>query len=315
MHRVILLVFDGFQILDATGPAAVFEVAGEFGADYVLATASSAGGLVRSSSGIVVETIPVSSVGPGDTLLVPGAENLRPAVNDSPLLETLTMAAKDGRRVASVCSGAFILAAAGLLNGRRAATHWAGAAELRRRHPTVLVDAESIFVEDRGIWTSAGVTAGIDLALAMVARDFGDDMARKVARKLVVYHRRPGSQSQHSELLEMVTPDNRFAPLLAWARVHLSEPLTVERLADRSALSVRQFTRAFTKATGIAPAKAVERLRVEAARAAIEAGDASLETIALKTGFGGGDRMRRAFIKQTGQPPSAYRAMARPHWP
>lgn len=314
MHRVTLLVFDGFQILDAAGPAAVFEVAGEFGADYSLTATSATGGMVRSSSGITIQTVPVASAGLGDTLLVPGAENLRAAISEPTLLEMISVAAKDGRRLASVCSGAFVLAAAGVLDGRRAATHWAGAAELRRRHPAVTVDAESIFVEDRGIWTSAGVSAGIDLALGMVGRDHGDDLAKKVARKLVVYHRRPGSQSQHSELLEMVAPDNRFAPLLAWARGRLAEPLSVQRLADEAALSVRQFTRAFTTATGMAPAKAVERLRVEAARAEIEAGGASLETIALRMGFGGGERMRRAFLKQTGQPPSAYRSLTRPPW-
>lgn len=308
MHRVTLLAYEGFQVLDATGPAAVFEVAGDFGGDYALTMASSEGGPIRSSSGLVLETARLAEVGPGDTLLVPGAESLRGALNDEVMMSAVRAAAADGRRVASVCSGAFVLAAAGVLDGRRAATHWAAVAELKRRHPNVRVDAESIFVEDRGVWTSAGVTAGIDLALAMIGRDFGDELARKVARKLVVYHRRPGSQSQHSALLEMVTPDNRFAPLLAWARSRLGEPLPVERLADQAALSVRQFTRAFTRSTGLPPAKAIERLRVEAARAAIEADATPLETVALRTGFGGPDRMRRAFLRHTGLPPSACRA-------
>lgn len=308
MHRVTLLAYEGFQVLDATGPAAVFEVAGDFGGDYALTMASSEGGPIRSSSGLVLETARLAEVGPGDTLLVPGAESLRGALNDEVMMSAVRAAAADGRRVASVCSGAFVLAAAGVLDGRRAATHWAAVAELKRRHPKVRVDAESIFVEDRGVWTSAGVTAGIDLALAMIGRDFGDELARKVARKLVVYHRRPGSQSQHSALLEMVTPDNRFAPLLAWARSRLGEPLPVERLADEAALSVRQFTRAFTRSTGLPPARAIERLRVEAARAAIEADATPLETVALRTGFGGPDRMRRAFLRHTGLPPSACRA-------
>ncbi|WP_292083671.1 MULTISPECIES: GlxA family transcriptional regulator [unclassified Brevundimonas] len=308
MHRVTLLAYEGFQILDATGPAAVFEVAGDFGGAYALTLASSRGGPVRSSSGLVLQTAPLAEVGPGDTLIVPGAESLRAAIEDEVVMSGVRLAAAEGRRVASICSGAFVLAAAGLLDGRRAATHWAAVAELKRRHPKIRVDGESIFVEDDGIWTSAGVTAGIDLALAMVGRDFGDELARKVARRLVVYHRRPGSQSQHSALLEMVTPDNRFAPLLAWARSRLHEPLPVERLADQAALSVRQFTRAFTTSTGVAPARAVERLRVEAARAAIEAGATSLETVALSTGFGGPDRMRRAFVRHTGLPPRACRA-------
>lgn len=311
MHRVTLLAFEGFQILDATGPAAAFEVAGEFGAPYRLCMVSAEGGLVRSSCGIVVDTTALGPNGIGETLLVPGSENLRHAIGNKQLLAAIANAAEEGRRVASVCSGAFLLGAAGVLDGRRAATHWAAAAELKRRHPKVEVDAESIFIEDRGVWTSAGVTAGIDLALAMIGRDHGDELARKVARKLVVYHRRPGSQSQHSALLEMVTPDNRFAALLAWARSRLNEPLPVERLAEQAALSVRQFTRAFTKATGVAPAKAIERLRVEAARAAIESGEGSLEVIAANVGFGSADRMRRAFVKLVGQPPAALRAATR----
>ncbi|HYG27583.1 MAG TPA: GlxA family transcriptional regulator [Caulobacteraceae bacterium] len=311
MHRVTLLVYEGFQILDATGPAAVFEVAGEFGAQYSLSMASVESGPVRSSSGIVVETIRLAPEILGDTLLVPGSENLRGVIAQFPLLEGINAAVRDGRRVASVCSGAFLLAAAGVLDGRRAATHWAAVAELKRRHPSIDVDAESIFVEDAGVWTSAGVTAGIDLALAMVGRDHGDEVAKKIARKLVVYHRRPGSQSQHSMLLEMVTPDNRFAPLLAWARSRLREPLSVERLADEAALSVRQFTRAFTRATGVAPAKAIERLRVEAARAALEAGESSIEKVARETGFGSADRMRRAFLKLTGQSPRSFKAPTR----
>jgi transcriptional regulator GlxA family with amidase domain len=214
-----------------------------------------------------------------------------------------------GCRVGSVCTGAFVLAKAGLLNERRAATHWATIGLLRRMSPTSIVDPESIFVEDRGIWTSAGVTAGIDMALAMVARDHGEELARKVARMMIVYYRRPGTQSQHSRLLDMVTPDNRFASLLVWARERLTERLSIEDLAEQAALSVRQFTRAFTRATGFPPAKAIERLRVEAARAAIEAGARSLEEVARSTGFGNVERMRRAFVKITGQPPLALRRL------
>lgn len=313
MSRVTIMVYEGFQILDVTGPAAVFEIAGHFGAPYSIELASLNGGSVASSSGIKVETSALADAINCDTLLVPGSEDAWRTFWPAEMLDCLADAARSGRRVASVCSGAFVLAAAGVLDGRRAATHWAAASVLKRRYPTIAVDAESIFVEDRGVWTSAGVAAGIDLALGIIARDHGDAVSRKVAQKMVVYHRRPGTQSQHSALLDLVTPDNRFAPLLAWARQRLSEPLNVERLADQSALSVRQFTRAFTDATGVPPAKAIERLRVEEARAMIEAGATSLEVVARQTGFGNGERMRRAFVKITGQPPLTVRRSAARH--
>jgi transcriptional regulator GlxA family with amidase domain len=310
MVRVTFLLFDQFQVLDVTGPATVFEVAGHFAQPYDLAFVSSAGGPVRSSGGMCVDTSALDAASTFDILFVPGADHLGAAMGDDRLLWAIRRAHLEGRRVASVCSGAFILAAAGLLDSRRAATHWAAVSELGRRFPAVRVDADSLFVEDQGVWTSAGVASGIDLALAMVARDRGEAVARKVAQKLVVYYRRPGAQSQHSALLDLVTPDNRFAALLAWARARLSEPLPVERLADEAALSVRQFTRAFTRATGVAPAKAIERLRVEAARAEIEAGARSLDDVARRTGFGGAERMRRAFVKITGEPPSRLRPRA-----
>jgi len=312
MMRVTILAYDTCQILDVTGPAAVFETAGHFGARYEVTLGSPSGGRVTTSGGIVLETAKIEGEVACDILMVPGGDNPVRAARENPaVIESVSRTAAAGRRVASVCSGAFFLAEAGVLSGRRAATHWQAVGELRRRYPHITVDAEAIFVEDRGVWTSAGVAAGIDLALALVARDCGEAVARKVAQRLVVYYRRPGTQSQHSAMLEMVTPDNRFAGLLAWAREHLAEPLPVERLAEEAALSVRQFTRAFTETTGVAPAKAIERLRVEAARAAIEAGARSLEEVARMTGFGNGERMRRAFLKLTGQPPAVARRAER----
>ncbi len=311
MRRVAFLVYEGFQILDVTGPAAALEIAGHFGADYDICLVSVAGGNVRSSSGIAVLTEPIGEAAECDVLFVPGADRAWRANPDEALLRALQEGARAQRRVASVCSGAFILAAAGLLSGRRAATHWAATGELKRLYPDVQVDPDSIFVEDRGVWTSAGVAAGIDLALGMIGRDHGDETARKVAQKMVVYHRRPGTQSQHSELLELVTPDERFAPLLAWARANLDQPLSVEQLADRSALSVRQFTRAFTHSVGLPPAKAIERLRIGEARALIELGSCSREEAARRSGFGNAERMRRAFVKTTGQPPQAVRRSAK----
>jgi transcriptional regulator GlxA family with amidase domain len=209
--------------------------------------------------------------------------------------------------VASVCSGAFLLAEAGILAGKTAATHWRAAPELARRYPSVKVDAESLFVRDGRIWTSAGISSGIDLALAMIQEDYGFSVARSVAQILVVAVNRPGGQSQHSALLELVRADNRFNEILIWARSHLREPLNVESLAERAALSVRQFTRAFTAAIGVAPAKAIERLRLESARTLIDAGARSLDQVARDSGFGNVGRMRRAFVRSLGLTPQAIR--------
>jgi len=299
-------VYDGVQIVDATGPAGAFEIAGIYGAPYEIKLVATSTQVV-SSCGITLGTVPVAKAAECDTLIVAGSEEAWRTRWPSELLDFVADAVRSGRRVASVCSGTFLLAAAGVLDGRRAATHWAAVPILKKRYPTITVDADSIYVEDCGVWSSAGVTAGIDLALAMIGRDHGDEIARQVAQRMVVYYRRPGTQSQHSALLELVTPDNRFAPLLTWARARLAEPLNVEQLADHAALSVRQFTRAFTEATGVPPAKAIERLRVEEARSMIEAGAPSLEVVARRTGFGNSERMRRAFVKITGQPPMALR--------
>ena len=215
------------------------------------------------------------------------------------------------RRTASVCSGAFVLAAAGLLDGRRATTHWARAEEFARAYPRVRVEPDRIFIRDGALWTSAGVTAGIDLALALVADDLGEPAAKRAAQQLVVYHRRPGGQSQFSALLEADRPGSRFSPVLAWARERLDERLSVERLADRAAMSPRHFARAFAAETGMTPAKAVERLRLEASRERIEGGSEPIEQVAAHTGFGDPERMRRAFIRAFGQPPQALRRTAR----
>ena len=177
--------------------------------------------------------------------------------------------------------------------------------------PQVRVEPDRIFIRDGTIWTSAGITAGIDLALALVAEDLGEAVAKRAAQQLVVYHRRPGGQSQFSALLEADRPDSRFSPLLAWARERLNERLSVERLAERAAMSPRHFARAFAADTGITPAKAIERLRLEAARDEIESGAAPIERVAAHTGFGDPERMRRAFLRAFGQPPQALRRAAK----
>lgn len=219
--------------------------------------------------------------------------------------------AKRGVRIASVCSGAFLLAEAGLLDGRRATTHWLRTRQFLSQYPKVKLEPDQIFVRDGDIWSSAGISAGIDLALAMVAEDFGDEIAKKAARQLVLYHRRSGGQSQFSSLLELKTPSGRFGPLLSWAREHLEAPLTVEALAEQAGMSTRHFARAFIAETGTTPSKAVERLRIEVARQRVQSSSEAIERVAETTGFRDPERMRRAFIRAFGQPPQSLRRAAR----
>jgi len=215
-----------------------------------------------------------------------------------------------GRPLACVCSGALLAAAAGLLDGRRCTTHHSLLDELRQLAPAAEVLDSRVFVEDGEVCTSAGITAGIDLALAMIAEDLGEAVARATAQQLVVYHRRPGGQSQFSALLELER-GGRFDGVLTWARENLHEPLTVEQLAEKAAMSPRHFARAFTAEKAVTPAKAVERLRVEAARALLDSQPLRVEDVAIEAGFGDPERMRRAFMRAFGQPPQAFRRAAR----
>jgi transcriptional regulator GlxA family with amidase domain len=315
-RAVAVLIFPGFQLLDATGPAAAFEIAdlhararGREG--YALSMAAAEPGPVRSSAGLEMNAGPLPDPAEADTVLVAGGDGTRSARFDPALQGFLREAGRKARRVASVCSGAYLLAEAGLLDGRRATTHWRVAPSFARAYPRVRVEADRIFVRDGAVWTSAGITAGIDLALALIAEDHGEELARATAQELVVFHRRPGGQSQYSALLELAGPADRFGPLLAWARERLSEPLTVEDLAAQAGMSPRNFARAFTVETGATPAKAVERLRVEAARAWLEGEALSVEQAAERSGFGDPERMRRAFLRAFGQPPQALRRSAR----
>ncbi len=311
-RTVAILVFPEFQLLDAAGPLTAFEAAGRDTAPpaYRLRVLARAAGAVPSSSGmqLVAEGFGAE---PLDTLIVAGGWGSRREAACAETLAFVRAAAVRARRVASVCTGAFILAAAGLLDGRRATTHWARAAEFARAYPRVRVEPDRIFIRDGAIWTSAGITAGIDLALALVADDLGEAVAKRVAQQLVVYHRRPGGQSQFSALLEADRPGSRFSPVLAWARERLGERLPVERLAEHAAMSPRHFARAFLAETGMTPAKAVERLRLEAARERIETGAEPIEGVASHTGFGDPERMRRAFLRAFGQPPQALRRASR----
>lgn len=306
MSRTIAVVIHpGFQLLDAAGPTAAFEIAERFRpGSYDLSLMAPGGGEIESSSGVRLAAAPLTD-GPFDTVVISGGEIIRSMDALQEILAWLRTAR--ARRVTSVCSGAFLLAEAGLLDGRRATTHWASSDDFARRYPKITLDAERIFVRDGDVWTSAGISAGIDLALALIEDDLGPEVARRTAQQLVVHQRRPGGQSQFSALVELGGRTGRFAALIDWMRARLAEPLTVERLAERAAMSPRNFARVFAAETGTTPAKAVERLRLETARAAVETSHAPLDRIAETAGFGDPGRMRRAFLRNFRQPPQALR--------
>lgn len=309
IHSIAIVIHPGFQLLDAAGPTAAFEIAERFRpGSYEIRLLAPGGGEVESSSGFKLSAAPLNG-GPFDTVVVSGGEIIRSMAAAREIVAWLKRT--EARRTASVCSGAFLLAEAGLLDGRRATTHWGNAVDLGRRYPKVRLDPDSIFVRDGDVWTSAGISAGIDLALALIEDDLGPEIARRTAQQLVVHHRRPGGQSQFSALVELGGRTGRFVELIEWMREHLAEPLTVERLADRVAMSPRNFARAFAAETGTTPAKAVERLRLQSARLAVEAGHAPLERIAEDAGFGDPGRMRRAFVRSFGLPPQALRRQRR----
>ena len=222
------------------------------------------------------------------------------------------VSAPSTRRIASICTGAFALGEAGLLDGRRATTHWLFAKELQRRFPKASVEVDRIFIADGQVWTSAGMTAGLDMALGLVERDVGPEKAREAARTLVLHHRRAGGQSQHSTLLDLDAKSDRVQNALQYARRNLGRPLSVEELADAACLSPRQFSRVFRAETGLSPAKAIENLRLEAARLMLEQGRLPIETIAIETGFGDRERMRRSFVRTFGQTPRAIRTASHP---
>ena len=311
-QTVAILIFPDFQLLDAAGPITVFEAAGRETTPpaYRLRVIARDAGPVASSSGVrlIAEAF---ADDPLDTLIVAGGWGTRETAVCAETLAYVREAGGRARRIVSVCTGAFILAASGLLDGHRATTHWRRAAEFARAYPQIRVEPDRIFVRDGRVWTSAGITAGIDLALALVAEDLGEAAAKRAAQQLVVYHRRPGGQSQFSALIEADRPGSRFSPLLAWARERLDERLSVERLADRAAMSPRHFARAFAAETGMTPAKAIERLRLEASRERVESGSEPIEIVAERAGFGDPERMRRAFIRAFGQPPQALRRAAK----
>jgi transcriptional regulator GlxA family with amidase domain len=305
MQRIGFIVFPGFQTM-ALAATTAFEIAtlGTGGPAYDLQIISETGGPIAASAGIFIDSVKFGAR-EFDTLIVCGGAT-RPAGSPG-LLAYLNEAAASVRRVASICTGAFILAEAGLLDGRRATTHWLLARELATEFPRIKVDEDRIYTTDGAIWTSAGMSAGIDLALAMIEMDLGAETARAAARKLVLYHRRAGGQSQHSVLLDLQPKSDRIQTALDYARRNLHKPLAVENLAQAANLSPRQFSRAFRAETGQSPAKAVERLRVETARLMMEQDRHPVEIVARETGFADRERMRRAFLRAFGHPPQSVR--------
>ena len=305
MQSIGFVVYPNFQSIGLAAVSA-FEMA-NLTADkpiYNVTIRSEQGGLVRGSAAVSVDSLPLGDEC-FDTLILCGG-------NDMPeptpaMLAYIRKAAQATRRIGSICTGAFILAQAGLLDGRRATTHWFVAKNLKEQFPQVTVEEDRIFIVDGHIWTSAGMSAGIDLALAMIEKDLGRDAARAVAQKLVLYHRRAGGQSQHSELLKLAPKSDRIQLALDYAQRHLQSELSVEELAEAAHLSARQFSRVFRTETGQSPAKAIEQLRVEAARLMLEQGLHPIDVIARETGFADRNRMRRAFQRIFGQSPQSIR--------
>ena len=311
-RRIAFLLFPRFQILDAAGPIAAFEIAERYcPGSYDLRTVAAAAGTVVSSSGICLTAASFGRAQAVDTLVVAGGEGTREAAACESTRRFVLACAQQSRRIASVCSGTYVLAAAGLLDGKRATTHWSRTADFSRRFPKVRLDADRIYIRDGKIWSSAGITAGIDLALALIGEDLGEDIARLTAQQLVVYRRRPGGQSQFSPLLQMERVDGRFGPLWDHVRAHLRGRLSVTELARLSCMSPRNFSRVFKEEVGVAPAKAVERLRVDAARAALESGGSTIQQVASACGFGNAERMRRSFVRVLGAPPSILKRQGR----
>jgi len=309
MRDIAFVVYPGYSVM-ALAVVSAFEVANSMAnfPPYELHFVSENGGQIRTSAGMMLDTEKFTTM-PFDTLVVGGATV--PAPSSPGMIAFIKDAPKRHRRVAAVCTGAFVLAEAGLLDGRHASTHWLYARDLQRQFPKVKMEEDRIFVNDGPIWTSAGMTAGLDLALKLIENDLGPELAKSVARKLVIYHRRGGGQSQFSTLLELSPKSDRIRAALTFARDNLHKPLTVPDLAEAAHLSPRQFSRAFHEETGQSPAKAIENLRVEAARGLMEQSRHPIDIVARQTGFSDRDHMRRAFLRAFGQPPQVLRRNAR----
>lgn len=312
MRHVEILAYPDIQLLDVSGPLQVFASANDFRmqagepAPYEVAVVA-ASPQIRTSAGLVLETAALPPHGSSiDTLIVPGGWGVNAACEDPELVQWIIGRSRDATRTASVCSGAMLLATAGLLDGRRAVTHWGRCAEFARRFPAVRLEPDPIFIRDGNVWTSAGVTAGIDLALSFVEADLGRRVALAVARELVVFLKRPGGQAQFSQTLKLQQGDERFDRLHGWIQDNLDGDLSLPNLAERANMSPRSFSRHYREATGRTPARAIEEIRIEAARRMLERGQAVNQT-ARRCGFGSEETMRRSFLRMLGTNPRDYR--------
>ncbi|MBR0754848.1 GlxA family transcriptional regulator [Bradyrhizobium jicamae] len=315
-RRIAIVAFPGVTLLDISGPAQVFaelEAIELPGPGYALSYLSAAGGLVTTDVGMMVDTASIDGVRPDevDTLVIPGGPGIWEMRNDARLMKWITQALPKARRVASVCLGAFALAWTGVLDGKRAATHWRYCPRLQDSFPNIRVEPNAIFVKDGRVWSSAGVSAGIDLALAMIEEDFGHTIALDVARRLVVFLKRPGGQSQFSTVLAAQASDveGRFSALHAWIIENIASDLKVETLAEKAGMTPRTFARTYVSRTGMTPASGVEALRVETARLLLESRQiGGVVEVAKRAGFGDDERMRRAFLRHLGVSPTEYRS-------
>jgi transcriptional regulator GlxA family with amidase domain len=313
-RAVEILAFAGVQLLDVTGPLQVFASANEWALEAGLSAPYQVRVVARTSpiltnSGLALLVSPLPRpVTDLDTLVVSGGSGVQQALEDAVLVRWLAQRASRARRLVSICTGAFLLGAAGLLKGRRAVTHWRACSELARRNPSTRVETNPIYVRDGSVWTSAGVTAGIDLCLALVEQDAGHRVAMAVARDLVVFLKRPGGQAQFSHVLALQSQADTFDRLHAWMAEHLDEDLSLPALANRASMSVRTFVRRYRGATGQSPARAVERLRIEAAQRLLASSGLSIKRIAQRCGFGTEETMRQSFQRQLAVAPRDFRS-------